>query len=361
MESTTTESRFEIQRVGAWPSLPVHKFLVYEKRDEESKSPFDRFILSAGTRQWACIRRCDFTRQVEHRPGVFLTELDFFKIMDAGNECIRFDILKIAKRIAISVDYDKDRAKTGCAHQLFDIPQHLIHAWCGPAIESFDELQSKIAKLTNQITKYESKLVQATRENDDRTIGKQRGKLANAVMEREQLMRKLNTEAKVAQHTILVHHCHDMDELWRVKINQQAIHVLDSFRFNRSVGDGLESFLTAVTGDYITVKVPRAELQLVIGDLTFANFLWRDATYNTIVAIPTLVDHHTSPLERLQQTFNLVVSLRAQTKEIYDYPELMDPSNETVDINVSLHGGGFIRCVTVVEFERPSSEVVMQI
>lgn len=121
---------YTIVRVGDIAALPVFKFLVYE-RPATAKHDKDQFVLTIGGIQFGPITRGQYTRQVAWKPNVFLTELDFFSVIDveedrlgfsAFRQCLRLDQFRpILNKMAITIFVNQRSVAPTC-----------VFAWCAP-------------------------------------------------------------------------------------------------------------------------------------------------------------------------------------------------------------------------------------
>lgn len=133
----TEQEEFAIHRIGNYTrNLPIYKFLVYESEYRADQHPKDEFILTLGGSKTvrASILRSKRTRRVELSPGVFLTELDFFEVLDDGDRCLALDVARFCtKQFEIKVIYES----LGMLSPVV-VPPTQIFARCGPQRDLFD-------------------------------------------------------------------------------------------------------------------------------------------------------------------------------------------------------------------------------
>lgn len=141
-EAAVSTDQYTIRRIGDYSYYPVFKFLIYEPDELTIKRPSDEFHLSIGKfKDVAVIRRSMHTRQVEWKPGVFLTELDFFTVRgttlkwcnakDDSDKCIGFDYLQGNGREEGKITIDAVYGITAPV----SIKPSRVFAWCSPQRE----------------------------------------------------------------------------------------------------------------------------------------------------------------------------------------------------------------------------------
>lgn len=137
----TEQEEFPIHRIGNYTRyLPIYKFLVYETKCRDDRHAKDVFILTFGGSKTvrASILRSERTRQVELSPGVFLTELDFFEVLedsDGGDRCLALDAARFCMtQFEIKVSYEKLAMLIPTV-----IPSTRMFARCGPQRDLFSD------------------------------------------------------------------------------------------------------------------------------------------------------------------------------------------------------------------------------
>lgn len=127
------ERQYTIQCVGGDSPFPIFRFLVYEK--DAVKSPDDEFTLHLDDMEtFGPIVRSEHTRTLEWRPNVFLTELNFFSVVDMleDNECLALDHYypwDVEYESKITIKYKGGQRAGG---ELLIVPPSRVFGWCAP-------------------------------------------------------------------------------------------------------------------------------------------------------------------------------------------------------------------------------------
>lgn len=335
-----SEEKFTIHRIGEYAYMPVHKFLIYEARSAPA-SEADIFVLKIGEEVFGHIRRKDRARAVEWKPGVELTELDFFTVADddgSDETCLRLDVVTDRGRsshcntaITIEAVYGGRTVK---------IPPTRVFAWCGKRRNTMLQMfQREIRETRKAIEALEQSI--ATHSADEYFCKSAQYDLQRKKSHLERVRAgnwsSVDDDGNIVQ--TVVFHRREFDETRQLAFYR---NLFQARRIDKTL-PGLDRSFTQ--GDYATIRVPKEAVEMIIENVQSPDSITWQKDSSVFISQNRSVTYGPDMCAVVSKVSDLA-------HELYAYPELLKSPNKRVDVHVCMFNddpGSLSNCVLVID------------
>lgn len=310
-----------IERVGEYASMPVYKFLIYETQKVTSER--DIFVLKIGTQRLGYITRVSGTRPVEWKPGVVLTELNFFSVVGEW-VCMRFDVIARRAedtRISITAIY--------CGlHER--ISPSRVFAWCERQRRDVrkDMLNDELRVMDCEVVYWQRRIRHAVTDDERSEVSA----MHTAAVEK---LARLTSGTQFAgdvpgqvTQLVTIYHAPEGETLKLAHFTPEGLRLesIDTYLV-------LSSDARLRCGDYVTVKAPKETVPMIIESVRDPRFFFwqRDSCM--------VIEHRRSNCSNTSfEIIDLFDKIELLARDVGKHPELLLKGDEFMDIHLILLG-----------------------